>query len=385
MSVVVEIDGREFRDWKTFEASRSLDEASPSFTLTVSEASAVPPEWNAPELKAGKTCRLLLAGKLAITGRLDQIDRRFDAESHEVQIAGRGKTADLVDSSVILEGGGQLKNQTLDQIAQKVAAPFGIEIVLQGDPGEPFANAQVQTGETAFEFLERLARQRGFLLHDDKQGRLRFDRGPREGGKAALEEGRNLLAGESSEKADERHSEYIVKGQRKGDDHVFGEDAAHIEARVRDDAVEGHRPLIVLAEGWTDQAAARRRADWEATKRAADAVSAHATVHGWLRDDGEIWDAGDKVDVASPTLALDREMVVSQITWLLDSEGGEVAELTLVVPESLDPEKTAPAQSSGSAAASPAKARRENATEAAPSGFTASDVWSSAKPAERAK
>lgn len=389
MTLIIRIDGFEFGDWIRFEASRSVRDATAQFTLEVTEAASVPAAFSNRALRSGVNAELVLSDLVAITGKIDEVARSFDAETHQVTARGRGSMAGAIDSSVILPDGGQLRGRTLDQVISTILSPFGLALDFVGDPGPAFPSVVALPGESAWELVERLSRQRGRWVHEAADGRVVCDRGISDRPKARIVEGLHIKAGSSIDRSQARHSEIVVKAQRPGRDGVSGTETSEIEARVPDVNVGAYRPLVIVAEEPLDRAGARLRADWEATVRAAESVEMDVTLQGWLRDDGLLWDAGDRVDATSPTLAIDREMVVRDVRWSLDDQNGELVALSLVPPEALDATRPAAAASDSggtTTGASGTAAKRGRAVPGiAPDGFEPDRIWTESKPQELAK
>src|SRR5215475_11266181 len=103
-SVVVRIAGMDYGGWHAVSVLRGLEQASASFSCSLSERSSGIPldPWR---LRPGAPCSIYLDGELVITGYVDTYSPRFDANSHGVELRGRSRTADLVDSSAIVPGG----------------------------------------------------------------------------------------------------------------------------------------------------------------------------------------------------------------------------------------------------------------------------------------
>jgi hypothetical protein len=117
-----------------------------------------------------------------------------EATQHVVRIAGRSRTADLIDCQSEVEGG-EFRNSDLAAIARAVAQPFGVQVVAEADVGAPFDLVAMEKTETVFAFLERLARLRGVLLTDDPQGRLVIARADSGAAAGRLVQGDRVLAG----------------------------------------------------------------------------------------------------------------------------------------------------------------------------------------------
>ncbi|MCL9788253.1 hypothetical protein J4530_08810 [Neisseria subflava] len=58
----------------------------------------------------------------------------------------------------------QWRNVSILDLAKELCAPFGIEVVLETEPGKPLAVFKTEPGETVFKALERAAKIAGILL-----------------------------------------------------------------------------------------------------------------------------------------------------------------------------------------------------------------------------
>ncbi|MFN3686092.1 phage baseplate assembly protein [Salinarimonas sp.] len=370
-TATITIEGTVFEGWKEVEVSRSLDDAAASFSLEVTEKD-FGVTFAAARISPGDGCTVHLDGILAVTGFVDVVQREFSSSDHGVSVSGRSKTADLVDATPDVQGG-QFQGYDVAAVSGAVAEGFEAEVSVELDESEPIEDVQTWPGETAFRTIERLARQQGGIVTDDPSGRLVVKRiDPDAPPVAALVEGQNILAASATFRADKRHSEVIVKGQRPGTDEAFAEDAAQLEARVIDPAVRRHRPLVIIAEEPGDQAALRRRADWEVAQRAAEAVEAQVSVVGWTYAPGALWTPGDAVRLTSPMLAVDSVLVIKKATYTQTVKGGTITSMTLCPPEALT---TKPAKPAGQA-----QGRGRDGQS-----FALSDNWNLSKPVEPAR
>lgn len=350
MTITLTTGGARYDGWTGFTVTWSLTEAAAAFTLSVTERWAGQGErW---QIERGADCGLALDGEPLIGGYVDRRQLRYDAQSVSVVLTGRSKTCDLVDCSALVPGG-QFRGYDLLQIARALAAPFGIAVRAEAPVGAPFADVQIQQGESCFEVIERLCRLRGLLASCGPGGDLILARAGAERAAIALREGVNILAGEAAFADDKRFSDYVVRGQQAGSDDLYGAAAAEVEGLARDSAVARYRPLLVVAEAQVDGAAARERALWQAKTRAAQATQASITLQGFRQGaGGPLWRPNLLVAVTSPRLDLDEptELLVSAVSFSL-SERGSLTTLTLVPPEALTPEPARDAGSGGGAAA----------------------------------
>jgi prophage tail gpP-like protein len=364
------IGGEEYSGWKTMRVTRSLENATSDFEVSVSE------RWlfqnQAWQIFPGTTCELRMMGETVLTGYVDAYRPKYSATSHDVVVTGRSKTCDFVDSSVIFETDGQFKNLTPGQLARMLAQPFGIEVISEQD-GEEIKDAQVQQGETCFDLLERLCRLQEILVTDDAQGRLVLARASNRTSATVLTQGGNILEAGADHDDSERFSVYTTKAQlasnRVYDDFgetgnvlraeegavvitgpLFAEERkaggkrkskpktiTQVSATVYDRGITRYRPHVIVSEGQADSAEAEKRADFEMRRRIARAKTAEIKVQGWRQLDGALWTQNLNIWVESPWLGLSQSLLIKEVSFDYGN-GGETTNLTLCLPDSLLPE-----------------------------------------------
>jgi prophage tail gpP-like protein len=324
-------NGKRFEGWTETKVTLSMQRMSNAFELTYTEKWS---EQHTPwPLNRGDSCTLKMAGKTVITGYIDDVLPSFSATERTMRVTGRDKTGDLVDCSVVHDTG-QFKNQTLLQIAQVICKPFGIPVSATTSVGDPFKKFTIQQGETVFESLDRAARQRGVLLVTDGKGGLLITRASTKKISSALIEGENILEGSAVLSNKERFSVYKMKGENQGSNMSTPEQNTQTVAEAKDPGVTRYRPLIVITEQQGDKTALTDRALWEASVRKGRGSKADLTVEYWAHEGG-LWRPNMRVPVRSETLKIDQEMLISDVTLILDGEG-ERARLTLCLPGSFE-------------------------------------------------
>lgn len=326
--VRLEVAGSLYGGWKSINISRSIEQISGSFNLSVSEL--WPGQDFARRIKDGDACKVKVDGQTLITGYVDEVRISHGGAAHEVSLSGRDVTGDLVDCSAI-KGSGQWANRKLEQIAADLCAPFGVHVRADVDTGKAFANFALQEGETVFEALERMAKIRAVLLTTDGTGKLVITRPGNASIATALVLGENILEASGSISQRERYSQYTLKGQSAGGDDWSGEQASAAKATATDPAVRRYRPLIVVSDSQGDGVTLKDRALWEATFRAARAIDIMITAQGWAHSNG-LWAPNAIVHVNDKWLRLNDELLIKAVRLVLD-EGGTRAELTLTRPD----------------------------------------------------
>lgn len=311
------VGGKAHAGWNRIRVHRGLEEIAGVFELGVAE------RWSATvaplEVRAQDACSVRVDGVTLITGAVDRAAISYDANSHAVSVSGRDATGDLVDCSAD-HGKGEWRNADIGRIARDLCAPFGIKVTVAGDIGAPFDSFAIEPGETVFECIERAARQRGVRLLSDGLGGLVVGAKPAEQSGASLIEGENLLSCEVANDASQRFSKYLVKGQRSGDDDTNGAAAAQIKATADDTGVKRYRPQLIIVEDQGNIAGFQKRARWEASVRAARALTATVRVQGWSNG-SKLWAPNQLVRLAAPTARIDRTLLIRDVDLVVDASG----------------------------------------------------------------
>ena len=195
----------------------------------------------------------------------------------------------------------------------------------------------VKPGETVFEALDRAARAQGFFWISTRGGNIRLTRAAKARAFSSIAQGQNLLTATATFDDSKRHDRYIVKGQTIGLDDFFGDDAAKPQGEAKDFGVTRHRPLIMLSESSADSAKSQTRAEWEASRRLAQALIVKATVQGWQQENGSLWGINQVTTFTSSFLGLNRDLLITNVVHTDGAKRGKTTQITLVPTEAFNP------------------------------------------------
>ncbi|MFT3843362.1 MAG: hypothetical protein QM723_40645 [Myxococcaceae bacterium] len=332
------VQGQRYEGWKSARITRSIEAIAGSFELSVSERWANR-NTNWP-IHEGNQCKILAYDKPVITGYVDSIKSGFSTTDAGISVAGRDAAAQLVDCSAII-GGWQLSNIALDALAKKLCAPFGIVVKLAPDLiGKVPIVRQLAfgVGETGFDVLDSACRQVGVLAINDGNGEITLCHPGEDHAVTPLVQGQNLLSAEATFSVASRFAKYRVMGQGGGYEEIGGYSTAHVVAEATDPNVTNqNRVLIVHAEDALDQSAAKKRAQWEASIRAARSASVAVSVQGWQQENGDLWEPNLTVRVEIPRCRVMGEMVISEVTYIFEDGEGTRVNMQLKRPDAFTP------------------------------------------------
>ncbi|EJU3168094.1 baseplate protein, partial [Salmonella enterica] len=264
-TVFLRVNGRDWGGWTSVRISAGIDRIARDFNVSITR------QWpggeDVPPVKNGDAVEVLIGDDLVITGWVEALPLRYDAQTIMTGIVGRSKTADLIDCSA---SPAQHNGKNLFLIASALARPFGVNVVDAGAPAAAVIEAQPEHGETVVDCLNRLLGQAQALAYDDEWGRLVLGRPGSMKAATALVLGENILSCDTERSVRERFSSYLVTGQRPGTDDDFGEATiAAIRQSTGDAGVTRYRPHTIQQSGTATTDSCKSRCEFEARQRAA--------------------------------------------------------------------------------------------------------------------
>jgi prophage tail gpP-like protein len=331
---VLVVNGVKFEDWETVWVQHRWADGWPLFRFTAAENADMPVSWLSLQFKPGDSCAIYLGGQLAINGIILTRQTAYDANSHQVELSGAGKTWAAGTSSVDAEKA-NFDNMTLKQIADKAYGDRGVTVRQVGTLDEtPFPHVQAPPGGQVFDFIDHLARQKGATLGSDHLGNMLLI-GEHSGTVVQnLVEGQNIKKMQCIITNEMLSAVYSAVGQGANAEEMPAAGAAKVRADVPSEAYRGYDKFIQtpLEHPPMSQAEADARAFYEKRFRDGTQITAHATVQGWLRDNIDLWRCGEDVQVISPMAILNFIMKIQTLTFQQDNQSGTTTVLELVMP-----------------------------------------------------
>lgn len=345
--VTLRANGYALAGWESVSIRRSVDEACSSFGVSVSQRYAV---GNPIPLRNGDAVEVYIGADKVITGWVDVVEPSIAATAHSIAVSGRSKTCDLVDCSAV-DLPLRWRRRKIEQIAQALAEPFGLQVVVVGSTGPALPRFAVEHGETCYAALDRAINDRFLLVTDDPEGNLVIASfGSFPAATTQIVEGMNMLSGKSRADSSAIYSDIRVKGQRVGNDQDYGALVSDVTGQALDMESRRYRPLAINMSGPATPALAKSRAVWEVKTRMAKSLQTSVEVQGWRQRDGRLWTVGEMVAVRSDSLGMDGQMLIVSADYKLDAQGTRTA-LELAIPEAYTPEIAGPKHGGGGARA----------------------------------
>lgn len=347
MSLRIEVNGIEYERFPAANAILRLDALARTFSFEATAEDAVPLPF-----RGGEACKINVDGETVITGFIEIVTVKGDDGSHSIEMTGRGRTGDLLDSSI--GSLGTIRPGTLKSVVKQVIAHLDpltpqadrLQVVDEVGP-DPFNKAEdlaaAEPGQNAFEFLEKLARKRQVLLTSNGEGNLVIARGS--GVKIpkafilhrVADNSNNVLGYDATFNLTGRFNTYeMVTQLNMGAINLGGTPVAasvasqgHDKA-VRDRAIRRGRQLILVGESMSSGPEDERRATWEQNIRRARGTVYSATVDGFRNQAGLLWEPNTLISVIDEYADIEATMLVNEVEFNLDDDTGSTTTLSFV-------------------------------------------------------
>lgn len=326
--VVIQIDGRRWRGWSDLEIRLPLDGfATFSFLVPFEPERADFREVFRPF--SYRRVDVSVNGEQLFAGTMVDVAPTSEVASRSVSVSGYSLPGVLADctppvSSFPLEFNGL----TLTQIADRLASPFGIDVVRIENDGATFRRPSLEPGSAIMPFLAELAKQRGLVASATAQGSLCFIRSTNAGSPVArLREGVPPLQSTTPTFSPQAYFSEITglakrRSGRRGS--AYTVDNAKLPGVLRpstfslDDTDSPDLP-----------AATRARMG----RMFANAASYAVTVPTWRDAGGALWAPNTTLTLEAPGAMVYREteLIVREVT-LRHSASSIDASLVLVLP-----------------------------------------------------
>jgi prophage tail gpP-like protein len=297
----------------------------------------MPASWINLQFKPGDACTIRLGGVQAIDGIILTRQTAYDANNHQVELQGAGRTWAASTSSVDAKDA-NFDGMTLQAIADKVYGKFGVSVRPVGTvDATPFPKCQAQPGELVFDFVDKLARQRGATLGSDQIGNMLLIGDHTGTVVQQLTEGENIMKMQCVISNEVMASLYSAVGQAANAESMPAAQSANVEKQVTSNNYRGAFKFLqtVLEHPFMSPNEVAKRAAYEAQFRDGTQIRANVTVQGWLRDGVDLWRCGDDVIVNSPMAMLNFVMKIQTLTFQQDNQSGTTTLLELVMPWAL--------------------------------------------------
>ena len=356
MGIEVQINGNIILNVIGMSVRSSLSTISNSFTLLLSSGKNANQKDSNLNFKPGETATIQIDGTSVINGFVDAVRVDYSTDSHEIELTGRDRTADFIDSSVaetVIEGSIEFEELLRTVLDAMGLQSIGITNIIPSSADlliRENKNISSEIGQTGFEFIDSFARLKQVLMLGDGRGNILLTRG---GGDLAIKtalvnipgiEENNIISGRFIQSHVNRFNKYIVRSQEDFSSLNFDLDvgeAVDNSGEAVDGDIRVGRNIVFEAEENSTSEECANRAAWESDLARARETKFAAIVVGYsvnqidaLGTSTILWQPNSRVPVVDVFCNIKSIMLIESVHYQLSQIRGSTTEITLVPPDS---------------------------------------------------
>ncbi|MBI5561409.1 MAG: hypothetical protein HY894_00950 [Deltaproteobacteria bacterium] len=350
-SVALVIGNRSYSTFLSYEVDSNVLIPADAFSCRISSADAD------SGLKAGERFRLVVNGRLEMSGLIDKVSMQYSKGSQELRVEGRDLMGLLVDSSV--EKWKTVTEVTLKDLAQRLLknvpyldksdVRYGVEKKDSGVKAKKVKKDETkggfgdtsssvcdyEPGISVFEALSDHSQRHGLLMWMEPDGVLVFGelKGKNEPPEFSFythkgrERGKNnVISATLTDDISTRYSRLTVVAQVQGTDSL-GAGEQTVTKTARDEKFPFKKPLVLQVQ-CSGEAAALRQAQWELKKREAEGWRIELVAAGHSQG-GKNYRANSVCYIKDEALGLDGTYLILGRKFTLDRNDGPRTRLTI--------------------------------------------------------
>lgn len=345
--ITIEVNDAEYTEFVSAEVSLRLDALTDTFAFEATSKTGPLP------FLGGETCVIKVDGEQVLNGFIEVVHVSGSSSDHTINIEGRDRTADFLDSSIDviddLRAPMSLKQIISDVIDSLYAGQSNSELIpsVSEDVVIPqFTKAEDITapepGQNAFAYIEPYLRKRQVLLTSTPKGDMSITassgtRVPKAFVQHVLpfptgaeSDANNVTSYTARFDSRDRFNKYISSSQRNVStifSQTSSEDIVNQKADATDDDIRIGRQMVIVSETPTSSAQGLSRAQWEANIRKARGNVYSPEVHGFRHQGGELWTTNTLIPVFTEYAGIDSDMLLNAVRFTYSRDNGSNAAL----------------------------------------------------------
>ncbi len=345
--ITVEVGGITYTGFTSVSLQNSIERATGFFNLNATQDLSLSQTF---PIKVGERIVIYVDNTPRLTGYVDVVSVSYNAKSHTINISGRDKTSDLMDST--LGSGINFSSPiTLQQVAEKVIASLGITDikVISNVNIQPFNSSEIisaEVGQSAFDFIQQYARKRQVLCSTDGNGNLLFSQSSSAKIKTQLLNQRNgkfnnIKQGSTNINFINRFSKYIAHSQGNPSANLDDSDSQPLDVSgditgffgsATDSAIRKSRIFNFIAEDSSSLSDCTNRSIWQANWERTQSIKYSADVVGHSAIlDSIVWQPNLLVNVVDEFCGVESQLLISNVSFQYSVSDGSITTLELVV------------------------------------------------------
>lgn len=346
--LTLEVGGRAITGWSKVQVTRSIEKLPSSFELSLMDR--YPASEGLQWVNPGDRCVVKLGKDIVLNGYIDSWDSSITVNTHEVSAKGRSQCQDLVDCSAEWPNS-VISQSTALQIAQKLAAPYGIKVTSDIADMTVVPQFTLNWGDTAQAVIERVTRWAALLYYDQPDGHLYLTRVGTRQAASGVAQGINILSASLHTDINQRFIDYTgvsLSSNAITRRAASGGNNTSALVRTQDTALaeqfpDRHRHQIIIVESTMNSAnLVKDSLDWAINRKNGRSKVLKVQVDNWRDRNQQLWEVNSLIPITIPALGLKDELwLLAEVVYVKDAKG-TVANMTLMPPAAfaIQPNKT---------------------------------------------
>lgn len=255
-----------------------------------------------------------------LTGYVTVVDVKYSPTSVSISVQGSSKTIDLIECCIPDGKAKSYKNLTPVRLLKNLASNYDIEVLDQIGITDN-VSMDVAPDQKIGEAIIHFAKCNSYLVTDNEFGQLILCLpGSEERAEDSISYGGNVVAGSLHEASNVLYSKYICLGQgtnpdseRPLSDNQLAKSATNSNVRKR--------VKVYKQSGNALASQLQKRVNNAMAQAIALSQKLTYEMHGWRQASGALWKINSHVRVIDDFLSVKRTLLISKITYSLDSSG----------------------------------------------------------------
>ena len=330
--VSLKIDGKDFTGWTGWTLQENADGVDGfSFSSSWNESNEKQREAFKPfnYSKAEASYK----GGVIFKGRTMPATPSVGPSATEINVQGQPLCGALIDSCLPPSlFPAEFSGLNLKKIAENVCEPFGVKVKVDGDIGADFEKAACEVGEKAWDFLSKLAKQRGLFLTNAADGSLLIYKPKIEEVSASFKQGEAPFVSCVPQFDGQKIYSHITGWTKTTADNDSENYTYEYKPLIDQGVLRCYGQTIEDADGGSLESSVKALA----AKMIGGCIKYSLTVSGIKNSKGELYKKNMSISVEAPGAGIyrDTKFVVDSVTLTRDDKDGAKAVFTLVLPES---------------------------------------------------
>lgn len=339
--ITIVANGIEYKQLVSISVESSLRALARSFSIEI-----VRPLNEQLPFRGGEQIQILIDDELVCDGFVDVVTEEYSANGKVVSLQGRSKAQDLIDSNLLpltISG-----NVSLVKVIENVISQIGLDLKVINKVSDlkDFDSAEdkigAEGGESAFFFIDELARKRQVLLTSDASGNVVITRTGTARNDILLKNivngDSNFISGGVTYNASDIYNKYVVLSQLNTTTDLFSLDSDQAVSQQAESLNKNIRPrqLVMISEKSSSNDELKKRADWKNNISTANKRRYNIIVQGFRQEGTGVWETNTLQRVVDEFADINDTLLIDSVRFTQSAGEGSTTILSLVDKSAYD-------------------------------------------------